>query len=89
MPLFGPIIGEAYIEEEEEEIGNDEADAEANDVNEEPEGTMTPIMEEPQKTQQKSAEHPEEQVLEPVVEQVTEAIEDTDNIFEEILREEA
>ena len=89
VPLFGSIFGEAYIEEEEEEIGNDEADAKANDVNEEPKGPTTTIMEEPQETQQEIAEQPEEQVFEPVIEQVTEPIEYTDNVFEEILREEA
>ena len=45
MPLFGPIVGEVFVEEE--ELGHKEAGAGNDEVHEEPEGTTTTIVEEP------------------------------------------
>ena len=54
VPLFGPIIGEVFLEEE--KFDHEEADAGNKEVNEEPEGQTTTIVEEPQETQQEIAE---------------------------------
>ena len=98
VPLFGPIIGEVFVEEE--EIGNEEAGARNDEVHEEPKGPTMVILEEPaHETQQETVQQIEEPVfepanepvIEPLIEQTSEqmTIEETDNVFEEILREEA
>ena len=75
VALFGPIIGQTFVEEEEQEEEEEEEQEE-----EQEEGILTIISEEP------AQELPEATTQEPVIEP---SIEETENVFEEIEREEA
>ena len=86
VPLFGPIVGEVFVEEE--ELGHEDTGAGNEEVHEEPEGPTMVILEEPaHDTQQETVQQSAEPVIEPVIEPAS--TEESDNVFEEILREEA
>ena len=65
VPLFGPIVGEAFVEEE--ETGDEEADVENNEVPEENVGQTINVLEEQQheideQQEEQAQESPEETV---------------------------
>ena len=73
VAMFGPIIGQPFVEEDDEE-------EEEQEQQEQQEGTTTIITEEP------ALESQEETTQEPVIDP---PVQESDNVFEEIEREEA
>ena len=79
VALFGPIIGQPFVEQDEDDDEEENEDTAVPEADEEQEGQTITIIEEPAK------EPPKETAQEPVI---VPQVQETDNVFEEILREE-